>query len=102
EARGGALVAQAIGSIMQRLAEVEQHSAEAIAPVQKAVSSVANKLEQFESAHDGPTHQLLDDIPTPSRRFDDFSGFGEPEASPMDAAQPVRAAPLPPRTDATA
>jgi localization factor PodJL len=103
EERAGARVADAIGSIMQRLSEVEQHSAEAIAPVQKAVSSVANKLEQFESAHDGSaTHQLLDEIPTPSRRFDDFSGFGEPEPSPMDAAQPVRAAPLPPRAETPA
>ena len=99
EERAGARVAEAIGSIMHRLAEVEQHSAEAIAPVQKAVSSVANKLEQFESAHDSPTHQMLDEIPTPSRRFDDFSGFGEPEPSPMDAAQPTRAAPLPPRAE---
>src|SRR5262249_42829608 len=60
EERSGARVAEAIGSIMQRLAEVEQHSAEAIAPVQKAVSSVANKLEQFESAHDAPSRELLD------------------------------------------
>lgn len=103
EERSGARVAEAIGSIMQRLSEVEQHSAEAIAPVQKAVSSVANKLEQFQSAHDGSaTRQLLDEIPTPSRRFDDFSGFGEPEPSPMDAAQPVRAAPLPPRAETPA
>lgn len=102
EERAGARVAEAIGSIMQRLAEVEQHSAEAIAPVQKAVSSVASKLDQFESAHEAPTHQMLDEIPTPSRRFDDFSGFGEPAPSPMDAAQPVRAAPLPPRAEAPA
>jgi localization factor PodJL len=102
EERSGARVADAIGSIMQRLSEVEQHSAEAIAPVQKAVSSVANKLEQFESAHDSVAHQLRDEIPTPSRRFDDFSGFGEPEPSPMDAAQPVRAAPLPPRAETPA
>jgi localization factor PodJL len=98
EERAGARVAEAIGSIMQRLAEVEQHSAEAIAPVQKAVSSVANKLEQFESAHDAPaTHELLDEIPTPSRRFDDFPSFGDVEASPLEAASPIRAAPLPPR-----
>ncbi|MFZ2030729.1 MAG: hypothetical protein WAU68_10505 [Vitreimonas sp.] len=102
EDRAGARVAEAIGSIMHRLAEVEQHSAEAIAPVQKAVSSVANKLEQFESAHDSTTHQMLEEIPTPSRRFDDFSAFGEPEPSPMDAAQPVRAAPLPPRPEPAA
>ncbi|MBS0385830.1 MAG: SEL1-like repeat protein [Proteobacteria bacterium] len=102
EERAGARVAEAIGSIMQRLAEVEQHSAEAIAPVQKAVSSVASKLEQFESAHDAPALEFLDEIPTPSRRFDDFPNFGEPAPSPMDAAQPVRAAPLPPRADAPA
>ncbi|MBI3438628.1 MAG: SEL1-like repeat protein [Proteobacteria bacterium] len=101
EERSGARVAEAIGSIMQRLAEVEQHSAEAIAPVQKAVSSVATKLDQFESAHDSrPAHEMLDNIPSPSRRFDDFSAFGEPAPSPMEAAQPVRAAPLPPRADA--
>ncbi len=93
EERAGQRVTEAIGSIMARLAEVEEHSAEAIAPVQKAVSSVASKLEQFESAQ-------TDAIPTPSRRIDDFPAFGElepePYVSPRDAAQPVRAAPLPP------
>jgi localization factor PodJL len=84
-------VAEAISSIMQRLAEVEQHSAEAIAPVQKAVSNVASKLELFESAQESGG----EGIPTPSRRFDDFPNFGEePYVSPMDAAQPLRAAPL--------
>ncbi|MBL8531554.1 MAG: SEL1-like repeat protein, partial [Hyphomonadaceae bacterium] len=102
EERGNQRVSEAIGSIMQRLAEVEEHSAEAIAPVQKAVSSVASKLEQFESAQE--PHLIDDAIPTPSRRAADFDfpAFGEiapkPYVSPMDAAQPVRAAPLPPRT----
>ncbi len=104
EERANQRVTEAIGSMMARLAEVEEHSAEAIAPVQKAVSSVASKLEQFENTHD--THDIDDAptmaIPTPSRRYDDFPMFGELEenqadASPMDAAQPVRAAPLPPR-----
>ncbi len=99
EERAGARVADAIGSIMQRLAEVEQHSAEAIAPVQKAMSSVAVKLERYESARDGGAGD--ESIPTPSRRsndFDDFLAFGdaEPRVSPMDAAQPLRAAPIAP------
>jgi localization factor PodJL len=99
EERAGARVAEAIGSIMQRLAEVEEHSAEAIAPVQKAMSSVASKLERYESARDPDVE--VDAIPTPSRRRNDFVDFGEPEeyVSPMEAAQPVRAGPIsaPPR-----
>lgn len=123
EERAGQRVSEAISSIMQRLAEVEEHSQEAIAPVQKAVSSVASKLEEFESgrvpgsaADSAPTMT----IPTPSRRQDDFQSsfdrsnfpsfdatedafdLSDPEprpyTSPHDAAQPVRAAPLPPRT----
>ncbi|WP_395644879.1 hypothetical protein [Terricaulis sp.] len=93
EERAGARVSEAISSIMQRLNEVEEHSAEAIAPVQKAVSSVAERLNEFETgAHP-------DEIPTPTRRFEDFSAFGDPPlaaASPLEAAQPTRAAPLPP------
>ena len=98
EERAGQRVAEAISSIMQRLSEVEAQSAEAIAPVQKAVSSVASKLEQYESAHD--TQDLVDRFPTPTRPQDDFGAFGDlapkPYVSPMDAAQPVRAGPLPP------
>ncbi|MBN8607296.1 MAG: SEL1-like repeat protein [Caulobacterales bacterium] len=98
EERAGQRVAEAISSIMQRLSEVEAQSAEAIAPVQKAVSSVASKLEQYESAHD--TQDLVDRFPTPTRRQDDFGAFGDlapkPYVSPMDAAQPMRAGPLPP------
>jgi localization factor PodJL len=100
EERAGARVAEAISSIMQRLAEVEEHSAEAIAPVQKAVSNVATKLELFESAHEAAGGG---DAVAPSSRFDDFPNFGEapePYVSPMDAAQPVRAAPLRPAADA--
>jgi len=103
EERAGARVTEAINSIMHRLAEVEEHSAEAIAPVQKAVSSVASKLERIESGQDsvGTGAPHADAIPTPARRYDDFPMFGEVEAvdefvSPMDAAKPVRAAPLPP------
>jgi localization factor PodJL len=107
EERSGHRVNEAINSIMQRLAEVEEHSAEAIAPVQKAVSSVASKLEQFENTHE-PHHVIEDAIPTPSRRAGDFDfpAFGdieeepylapEPYVSPMEAAQPRRAGPLPP------
>ncbi len=99
EERAGARVTEAIGSIMQRLAEVEQNSAEAIAPVQKAVSSVASKLDRYETERSpDAAHERM---PNPSRRFgdsDDFSAFGErqPYVSPMDAAQPLRAGPLPP------
>lgn len=102
EERSGARVAEAISSIMERLAEVEQQSVEAIAPVQKAVSSVASKLDRLESTYD--VHDL-DDLappaphhaatPEPEDEFVDFSDFGE-ETSPMDAARPMRAAPLPP------
>ncbi|MCR6645659.1 MAG: hypothetical protein NVV62_14660 [Terricaulis sp.] len=100
EERTGARVSDAIGSIMQRLAEVEEHSAEAIAPVQKAVSSVASKLEQFESqAGDAKADFASDYAQPPLGRSDDFSAFGAPEpyVAPMDAAQPLRAGPLPPR-----
>jgi localization factor PodJL len=105
EDRAQSRVTEAISSIMQRLSEVEQHSAEAIAPVQKAVTGVAAKLEKFESARDDGNDIDFDAMPTPSRRTSDFSGFGgpaspltpEPFASPLDAAQPARAAPLPPR-----
>lgn len=99
EERAGQRVAEAISSIMQRLSEVETHSAEAIAPVQKAVSNVASKLEQYESAHDTDGSELLDRFQSP-RRQDDFGAFGDlapkPYVSPMDAAQPMRAGPLPP------
>jgi len=122
EERAGQRVSEAISSIMQRLAEVEEHSQEAIAPVQKAVSSVASKLEEFETgrapAAATPSAPQMS-IPTPTRRNDDFqSSFDrsnfpsfdtsedafdlsdpepQPYTSPRDAAQPVRAAPLPPR-----
>ncbi len=103
EERTGARVSEAIGSIMQRLAEVEESSAEAIAPVQKAVSSVASKLEQYESAHDQNADREAP--PTPSRRLDDYPRLSDPEpapyVSPQDAAQPTRAAPLPPLATAT-
>lgn len=98
EERSTARVSEAIGSIMQRLAEVEEHSAEAIAPVQKAVSSVASKLEQFESGQAGV--EPVTDFISPSPRHDDFSSFSDPEPyiAPIDAAQPLRAGPLPPRS----
>lgn len=109
EERAGARVSEAIGSIMQRLAEVEEHSVEAIAPVQKAVSTVASKLEQYESKSD--TKPPEDVLPTPARRLtdfattdefitDDFTAFSDPQpyVSPRDAASPVRAGPLAPRT----
>src|SRR5690606_18661322 len=116
EERAGQRVSEAISSIMQRLAEVEEHSQEAIAPVQKAVSSVASKLEQFESGRGPATAEPT--IPTPTRRQEDHQSFDrsnfpafdtttdsfdlsnpepQPYVSPHDAAQPVRAAPLPPR-----
>jgi len=99
EERSNARVNDAINSIMQRLAEVEEHSAEAIAPVQKAVSSVATKLQEFESGREEAVG-----IPTPARRYDDFPMFDDlveetpvgAHVSPMDAAKPLRAGPLPP------
>ncbi|QGZ94217.1 SEL1-like repeat protein [Terricaulis silvestris] len=107
EERAGQRVTEAINSIMQRLAEVEEHSAEAIMPVQKAVSSVASKLERIQSGHDAePLAAPMDSIPTPSRRSNDFDfpSFDEPSSepyvSPMAAAQPVRAAPLAPSSTA--
>jgi len=100
EERAGQRVTEAINSIMERLAEVEEHSAEAIMPVQKAVSSVASKLERIESGQE-PAPAAMDAIPTPARRNSDFDfpSFDvepEPYVSPMQAAQPMRAAPLPP------
>ena len=106
EDRASSRVTDAISSIMHRLAEVEQHSAEAIAPVQKAVTGVAAKLEKFESARDGGDDvAAFEAMATPSRRNDDFPSFGgpaaplapEPHLSPLAGAQPTRAAPLPPR-----
>lgn len=102
EERSSARVSDAINSIMQRLAEVEEHSAEAIAPVQKAVTGVAAKLQEFESVRDPAPASAM---PTPARRYDDFPMFDEvadeppaaaPYVSPRDAAQPLRAGPLPP------
>jgi len=118
EERAGQRVSEAISSIMERLAEAEQRSHEAIAPVQKAVSSVASKLEQFESELPAAPRPQEVIPPTPARRFEDFPSFGEeeeepsnafnlsnpepqPYVSPRDAAEPVRAAPLPPRAHLT-
>jgi localization factor PodJL len=109
EERAGQRVSEAISSIMQRLAEVEEHSQEAIAPVQKAVSNVASKLEQFESELPAAPRPQEVVPPSPLRRIEDFPSFGEdadafnlsnpepqPYVSPRDAAQPMRAAPLSP------
>lgn len=93
EERSDARVSEAINSIMVRLAEVEEHSQEAIAPVQKAVSNVASKLDQYES-------ERRETVPTLSRHFD-FSDFDPmlgapaplaPTATP-NAAPVLRAAP---------
>jgi localization factor PodJL len=119
EDRAASRVTEAISSIMHRLAEVEQHSAEAIAPVQKAVTGVAAKLEQYESAHEGreAAASPFEALSTPSRRISDFPAFDqtpydqaaydqtpgqpiEPFASPLEAAQPTRAGPLPSRAQA--
>lgn len=92
EERASGRVAEAIGSIMQRLAEVEEHSQEAIAPVQKAVASVAAKLEQFESSRSEAT-------PAPANRFDDFADFADFGPTPSHAepaAAPLHTAPLAP------
>ena len=110
EERSGARVSEAISSIMQRLGEVEERSAEAVAPVQKAVSSIASRLDGL--AKDDDEDEIVHDIPTPARRIDDLVGsspfsddpfedesFEAPSSyapSPMDTAQPMRAGPLPP------
>lgn len=95
EERASARVAEAISSIMERLAEVERNSADAIAPVQKAVSSVATKLDRYEHEHNAAAN-TADVIPTPTRRSEDFVDFNEGYVSPMDAARPLRAGPLTP------
>jgi localization factor PodJL len=107
EERAGARVSDAISSIMQRLNEVETNSADAIAPVKHAVSSVASRLDQFNNGQPAANHIHGEDVvPTPSRRFSDFDAFGDvveeddEYTAPMDAAQPVRAGPLPPATQA--
>lgn len=95
EERAGARVSDAISSIMQRLSEVEEQSVEAIEPVKKAMSSVASRLEAFETGQS-------EDVPTPARRFSDLDTPFEPSesapppyAAPMEAAKPLRAGPLP-------
>jgi localization factor PodJL len=94
EERAGARVSEAISSMMQRLSEVEEQSADALAPVKKVMTSVASRLEAYESKQD-------EEIPTPARRFADVDAFDppaprQPFISPMEAANPRRAAPLPP------
>lgn len=87
EERTGQRVADAISSMMQRLAEVEASSAEAIAPVQKAVSSVASKLEQYETKID--PQPSASDRPAPPMSFDDLEDYIdllENDAPPQDAA----------------
>ena len=101
EERAGARVSEAISSIMQRLAEVEVQSAEAIAPVQKAVSSVASKLDRYESGRETGGLDSADFLPTPTRRTSDINDFHdieppEPYISPAEAAHPLRAGPLSP------
>ncbi|MEJ0060181.1 MAG: hypothetical protein WDM79_11655 [Terricaulis sp.] len=89
EERSGARVSDAISSMMQRLGEVEERSAEAVAPVQKAMSSIASRLE-------GLQHDKDEVFSTPSRRVDDYSSLTPFTPPPMQAAQPLRAGPLPP------
>ncbi|MES1200805.1 MAG: hypothetical protein ABUS57_05090 [Pseudomonadota bacterium] len=116
EERSGARVSEAIASMMQRLGEVEERSAEAVAPVQKAMSSIASRLDGLAKDED----EDIVDIPTPSRRAEDFADASPFAAdafeadpfedaafevspsptsyapTPMETAQPMRAAPLPP------
>ncbi|MBY0563380.1 MAG: hypothetical protein K2P58_04255 [Hyphomonadaceae bacterium] len=103
EERSGVRVSEAIGSIMQRLAEVEERSAEAIAPIQKAVSSVASKLEKIEGGVESgePADPILA-IPamTRSPAFETFgTDLSDPDPQPYQptytSAQPTPAAPLP-------
>ena len=103
EERSGARVSDAIGSIMQRLAEVEEHSTEAVAPVQKADVEHGCELQALEAA--ATEHDDLHDeaIPTPSRRFEDFAAVrrlhaaAAVRAADATAARAARASPLPPR-----
>jgi localization factor PodJL len=94
EERSGARVSEAISSMMQRLGEVEERSAEAVAPVQKAMSNIASRLE-------GLQHDKDEDFSTPSRRADDYSSMTPFASTPMQSAQPLRAGPLPPSTSYT-
>ncbi len=73
EERTSQRLADAVNSMMQRLAEVETSSAEAIAPVQKAVSSVASKLEQYETQIDPPPP--ASDRPAPPMSFEDLEDY---------------------------
>jgi localization factor PodJL len=94
EERTGARVNEAVANMMQRLAEIDERSSEAVAPVQKAVSSVASRLEALEGGKqdDGATVQ--------ERLFSEFGSLETPQKapapSPMQEAQPVRAAPIAP------
>lgn len=111
EERSSARVSDAISSIMQRLAEAEERSAEAIAPVQKAVSSIASKLERIESKDEPLDPEPMMVLPASVRESGAFTTFGSDlsdqesasyntpidYSTPMDAAPPTRAAPLPPQ-----
>jgi localization factor PodJL len=91
EERSQARVSEAVSTMMQRVADAEERSAEVVAPVQKAVSSVASRLEAMvrgaESVSFGDTI--------------DSEDFSLPLApSPIAASQPLRAGPLPPSAHA--
>ena len=98
EERAGARVAEAISSIMQRLAEVEEHSAGshragAEGGVERRLQARAVRERARTTREDHP------DAVAPLRRFRRFRPRAErsepqPYVSPMDAAQPLRAAPL--------
>jgi localization factor PodJL len=93
EERTGQRVSDAISSMMQRLAEVEASSAEAIAPVQKAVSSVASKLDQYETQIDPAPSSS--ERPAPPLSFEDLEQYVDlldDEPPPVATATPDEAA----------
>ena len=89
EERAQARVSEAVSAMMQRVADAEERSAEAVAPMQKAVSSIASRLETVARG----AEPMAFDAPTD---VEDFSAPAPSIVSPMASEQPLRAAPLPP------
>jgi localization factor PodJL len=90
EERSKARISKAISGLMQRLAEVETQSVEAVTPVARAMTTVATRLQALE---DGGASAPEPAMPTPARRADDplpATLFGEPDTleQPTAAAAP--------------
>ncbi len=87
EERVGARVNEAVATMMQRLAEIEERSGEAVAPVQKAVENVATRLDRLEQS--GRQSELSANDPL----FGEFGALsGTWSTKPADT--PVHAGPL--------